>query len=354
MNEEILKLEDISFSYGKNAILKSFSLSVEKGSFTTLLGPSGCGKTTLLRLIAGFLKPDEGRILINGRDVSDVPVEERRIGFVFQDYALFPHMTVKENLLFGFSHKEKKSQLSRVEEISASLELYELLERYPHELSGGQQQRVALGRTLMMKPEIILMDEPLSSLDAKLRLKVREELQEIQRNIGITTIYVTHDQEEALSLSSKIAVMNEGKLLQHDTPENVYFNPSDKETAELTGQANFLKMGGKLVMVRPEWFSVDTELEKDSQNKIEGTVVSSSFLGAVVRYKLECAESLKGYVTADIRKAKGTDPSQSKSLSKGTDPSAAKSRSEGTAPLASLQPGKKVILTIDSSVCFDN
>lgn len=324
MKEEILRLESISFSYGRNQIINNFSLSVERGSFTTLLGPSGCGKTTLLRIIAGFLKPSSGIIALNGVDVSAVPVEQRKIGFVFQDYALFPHMTVKDNLLFGFSGKEKKNQIRNMEVISSSLGLLDFLDRFPHELSGGQQQRVALGRTLMMKPEIILMDEPLSSLDAKLRLHVREELMEIQKKIGITTVYVTHDQEEALSLSDKIAVINEGNLLQYDSPEKVYFNPKSRTAAEFTGMTNFLSLDGKEIMVRPEWFGV--EKGKCSGDELKGTVISSSFLGGVIRYKILCNEAVQGILTADVFSG---------------------------APGKVFPEGQKVFLKINTSVCFN-
>ncbi|MCQ2572467.1 MAG: ABC transporter ATP-binding protein [Treponema sp.] len=291
--EEILRLDEISFSYEKNEIINNFSLSVERGTFTTLLGPSGCGKTTLLRLMAGFLKPSAGKIFINGNDVTNVSVEQRKIGFVFQDYALFPHMTVKQNLLFGFGTKEKKTHFSDMETICSSLGLSKFLERYPHELSGGQQQRVALGRTLMMKPEIILMDEPLSSLDAKLRIRVREELMEIQKKIGITTVYVTHDQEEALSLSDKIAVINQGRLLQYDTPENVYFEPTCKEAAIFSGMTNFIKLKGKEYLVRPEW------MEFSETGDFSGEIISSSFLGMIRRYRVKYAEAENGILIVD-------------------------------------------------------
>lgn len=291
--KEILKLENISFSYGKTSVLESFSLAVEQGSFTTLLGPSGCGKTTLLRIIAGFLKPSSGRVIINGNDITEVPVEKRPVGFVFQDYALFPHMTVRENMLFGFSGKDKKNHLEELERTAESLEISDLLSRYPHELSGGQQQRVALGRTLMLKPEIILMDEPLSSLDAGLRLKVREELMEIQQKIGVTTVYVTHDREEALSLSTKIAVIKNGMLLQYDSPEEVYFHPAGKECAALTGMANSLCLDGTEVIFRPEWVSFT---ENENESLMTGKIISSVFLGAVTRYKIE-TES--GLITVD-------------------------------------------------------
>jgi len=326
MQNEILKLDDISFSYGTESFISGFSLSVEKGSFTTLLGPSGCGKTTLLRLMAGFLKPASGRVFINGNDVTDVPVENRKIGFVFQDFALFPHLTVKQNLLFGFSHSQKKMQIENMEEIASRLELSNLLDRFPHELSGGQQQRVALGRTLMMKPEIILMDEPLSSLDARLRVQVREELLEIQKKIGITTVYVTHDQEESLSLSTRIAVINEGKLLQYDSPRNVYYKPAGEMAARFTGMTNFISLEGKRCMVRPEWISLLSG-ENSGKEKISGEIISESFLGGVSRYKIKCSEAEGGILTADVPVV---------------------FQAEG------YEAGSKVGISVNSSVCFDN
>lgn len=294
LHNEILKIENITFAYKENVVLSNFSLAIEKGSFTTLLGPSGCGKTTLLRLIAGFLKPVSGKIIINGKNVTKVSVEERKIGFVFQDYALFPHMTVRDNLLFGVKGKNNDG----LEEICLSLGIEKLLERYPHELSGGQQQRVALGRTLMLKPEIILMDEPLSSLDAGLRIKVREELLEIQKKIGITTVYVTHDREEALSLSTKVAVINEGKLLQYASPREVYVHPSDGVTAAFTGLANFIESEGQMQMIRPEWISFDNY--RGDRPLLNGQIISSAFLGNVVRYKVSCEMAQGGIIIADI------------------------------------------------------
>lgn len=298
IGNEILRLDNISFSYGDKEVIKDFSLSVCKGTFTTLLGPSGCGKTTLLRIIAGFLSPESGSVSILGKDVTKVSVEERKIGYVFQDYALFPHMTVKQNLLFGFSTKERKNHLADLAEVSRSLGIENFLDRYPYELSGGQQQRVALGRTLMLKPEIILMDEPLSSLDAKLRIHVRQELIELQKQIGITTIYVTHDQEEALSLSSNIAVIDKGKLLQYDTPKNIYFKPENRKAAELSGNTNYVKKGEDLVLVRPEWFSF-CEVENPDAEFISGKIISSSFLGAVTRYKIQSEKSENGVLIVD-------------------------------------------------------
>ena len=301
MADEMLSLKNISFSYGKNKIISNFSLDIERGSFTSLLGPSGCGKTTLLRIIAGFLKPSSGRIIMNNHDITELPVEKRHIGIVFQDYALFPHLTVFENLMFGFSRNERKNHLADLKETCDSLEINSLLARYPHELSGGQQQRVALGRSLMMKPEVILMDEPLSSLDANLRIKVREELLEIQKKIGITTVYVTHDQEEALSLSSKIAVLKEGHLLQYETPLNIYFSPACKDVADLTGMTNYIKINGKMMLVRPNWIELNPreKFYQNESNLLEGTILSSVFTGNVIRYRIALDQAENKVITVD-------------------------------------------------------
>lgn len=290
-----LSLNNVSFFYGKSEIIKDFSLDVEQGSFTTLLGASGCGKTTLLRLISGFLKPTEGTVSINGQVQNEILPNKRKIGMVFQDYALFPHMTVEQNLLYGLKLKKgekrtKEQNAELVQKTAENLNLQKLLKRYPSELSGGQQQRVALGRTLVLEPHILLMDEPLSSLDAKLRLKVREELKEIQQRLKITTIYVTHDQEEALSLSDRIAVLRHGSLLQYGTPEQIYFEPKDKYVADFVGRANFIKTGncegcGEF-LVRPEWIALSKE-KNGAFADFTGTVVSKEFLGTFLRYRIK-------------------------------------------------------------------
>ena len=290
-----LSLNNVSFFYGKSEIIRDFSLDVEQGSFTTLLGASGCGKTTLLRIISGFLKPTEGTVSINGQVQNEILPNKRKIGMVFQDYALFPHMTVEQNLLYGLKLKKgekrtKEQNAELVQKTAENLNLQKLLRRYPSELSGGQQQRVALGRTLILEPYILLMDEPLSSLDAKLRLKVREELKEIQQRLKITTIYVTHDQEEALSLSDRIAVLRHGSLLQYGTPEQIYFEPKDKYVADFVGRANFIRTGngdgGGEFLVRPEWIALSKEKNGASAD-FTGTVMSKEFLGTFLRYRIK-------------------------------------------------------------------
>jgi ABC-type Fe3+/spermidine/putrescine transport system ATPase subunit len=250
-----VELSSIVKNYGAFTAVDRFSLAVPRGSFTTLLGPSGCGKTTLLRIIAGFFEPDSGRVIIGGIDQRGVPPEKRSTGIVFQDYALFPHMTVEENLAYGLTLRKTPGDIKKKEiaETAEILGIGDLLRRYPGELSGGQQQRLALGRVIILKPQILLMDEPLSNLDAKLRLRVRDELKDIQRRLGITTVYVTHDQEEALSLSDQIAVMNKGRLEQLGDPEEVYNRPATAFAADFSGNANFVELEGKKYLLRPEW-----------------------------------------------------------------------------------------------------
>lgn len=293
---ELLKLENIKFAYKNTAVIEDFNLSVDEGSFTTLLGSSGCGKTTILRLISGFLNPDSGTIKINGEIQNNVLPNRRKVGMVFQDYALFPHLTVEQNLFYGLNltkpSKEQKAQNEQIVKTTAeNLDIQNLLKRFPSELSGGQQQRVALGRSLVLKPKILLMDEPLSSLDTNLRLKVREELKEIQKRLKITTVYVTHDREEAFSLSDKIAVMNHGKIVQYDTPENLYFEPKNRFAAEFSGASNFILQDGKTFLVRPDWFSLASRTldSAESKNKklISGKIISSSFLGSRIEYKVQ-------------------------------------------------------------------
>ena len=310
--EKALCIENLTYSYKnkeKPAVL-NFSLQVEKGSFTTLLGPSGCGKTTLLRCISGFLNPTDGSIYINGVNQNNVEPNKRKIGMVFQDYALFPHLSVEANIMYGLKvnntyvdsngkiKKYSKRQLQeKVHGVTEILDLQDYLSRYPHELSGGQQQRVALARAIVLNPEVLLMDEPLSSLDTKLREKVRDELKEIQHKLGITTIYVTHDQEEALSLSDTIAIINNGTLQQIGSPRDVYYKPANAFVADFVGRANFLQLQGQSYMVRPEWLT-EVTIDNDSKtDKIQGTVISSAFLGDKTRFRIQTEE---GIIIADL------------------------------------------------------
>jgi ABC-type Fe3+/spermidine/putrescine transport system ATPase subunit len=299
-----------TFSRGVRAV-DDFSLSVPRGSFTTLLGPSGCGKTTLLRMIAGFFEPDSGSIIIQGKDQRGAPPEVRCTGIVFQDYALFPHMTIRENLAYGLTVRkvpaaEKNKETERV---AGMLGISELLARFPDELSGGQQQRVALGRVLALQPKILLMDEPFSNLDTKLRVRVREELSEVQKKLGVTTIYVTHDQEEALALSDYIAVMRNGKLEQMGTPREIYNEPQTMFAADFSGTANFIEDRGAVHLVRPEWIDImpETEGVRDAEG-VRGVVESGEYLGRSLRLriKLDSGEIMTAYAPAQSALAKNS------------------------------------------------
>jgi iron(III) transport system ATP-binding protein len=238
-----VRIEQVNLSYGANHVLKSIDLDIRPGEFFAFLGPSGCGKTTLLRLIAGFNRADSGRVLVGGADVSGLPPWKRDIGMVFQSYALWPHMTVARNVAFGLEEK----RIPRAEigpRVAAALELVGLTglgQRRPAQLSGGQQQRVALARTIAVEPKLLLLDEPLSNLDAKLRVQVRRELRELQQRLGLTTIFVTHDQEEANTVCDRIAVMNDGIVQQVGTPKQLYEQPANLFVANFLGTANILE-----------------------------------------------------------------------------------------------------------------
>jgi iron(III) transport system ATP-binding protein len=237
-----IEIKHLSKSFGTFEALSQLSLAVENGEFLTLLGPSGCGKTTLLKLISGFLAPSAGSIWLNGKDVTKVPPEERDTALCFQSYALFPHLTVRENLEFGLRQKRLPAAERdlRVSDVSEKLHLGPQLDKLPNQLSGGQQQRVSLGRALAMRPSVILFDEPLSNLDAKLRDEVRVEIRRIQKDYGLTAIYVTHDQAEALAMSDRIVVLNRGRVEQIDVPETLYHKPKTRFVADFIGDANIL------------------------------------------------------------------------------------------------------------------
>ena len=237
-----VELANVVMRYGSFLALDNLNLSIREGEFLSLSGPSGCGKTTALRLIAGFLTPSEGQILMDGEDLAGVPPERRNIGMVFQDYALFPHFTVAENIAFGLRERRQPAgQIKRrVGEMLELVQLQQFGDRYPAALSGGQQQRVAMARALAISPRVLLMDEPLGALDLKLREAMQDELHRLQRDLGITTIYVTHDQGEAIRMSHRIAVMNAGRLMQLGTPKEIYNQPQNKFVAQFVGRVNFL------------------------------------------------------------------------------------------------------------------
>jgi len=238
--------------------LRDISLSVVQGEFVTLVGPSGCGKTTLLKLISGFLEPTEGAIRIAGQDVTRVPPESRDTALCFQSYALFPHLSVRENIEFGLRQKRVPvdQRRARVADVTEKLELGAQMDKLPNQLSGGQQQRVSLGRALVMRPRVILFDEPLSNLDAKLRDQVRVEIRRIQQDYGLTAIYVTHDQSEALAMSDRVVVLSRGRIEQVDTPEVLYHQPRTRFVADFIGAANVLS--GRVVGISDGMWQVET------------------------------------------------------------------------------------------------
>ncbi len=232
-----IRLERLEKRFGEQTVLHALDLEVAEGSFTVLVGPSGCGKTTTLRLVAGLETPTAGRIRIGDRDVTRLEPRARNVAMVFQNYALYPHMTVYDNMAFGLrARRVPEAEIRRrIARVAAMLGLEALLERRPRQLSGGQQQRVAIGRAIVREPDVFLFDEPLSNLDAKLRVAMRTELRRLQRRLGVTTLYVTHDQEEAMTLGDRIAVMEGGRLLQYGTPREIYFRPADLAVARFVG-----------------------------------------------------------------------------------------------------------------------
>ncbi|UDF32607.1 UNVERIFIED_ORG: ABC transporter ATP-binding protein (plasmid) [Roseateles sp. XES5] len=235
-----LDIHHLQKSFGALRVVKDFSLGIEKGEFVSFLGPSGCGKTTVLRMVAGFETPTSGAIRIDGRDVTTLPANRRQIGMVFQDYALFPHLSVADNIGFGLRHLARGERQDRIHQVLDLVGLAHAAKRAPHQLSGGQQQRVALARALAPAPRLLLLDEPFSSLDAKIRISLREEIRRIQQELGITTIFVTHDQEEALSISDRIVVMHQGIADQVGTPFEIYNRPATRFVAEFVGTLNLV------------------------------------------------------------------------------------------------------------------
>ena len=243
MTAHDLELRDLSKSYGESLVVNGVNLALGKGEMVALLGPSGCGKTTTLRMVAGFVEPSAGRILLDGADITDIQASRRDTGMVFQSYALFPHMTVRRNVEFGLRCRQVPEQelRRRAGEALEMVGLAALEARYPRQLSGGQQQRVALARVLVLRPKLLLFDEPLSNLDAKLRVQMRQEIRRLQQEVGITALFVTHDQDEASTIADRIAVMNQGRLEQAGTPADIYHHPATRFVADFIGTSNLIE-----------------------------------------------------------------------------------------------------------------
>ena len=286
MDKVKIKISHALKQYGNNVIIPDLSVVIEEGEFFTLLGPSGCGKTTLLRMIAGFNTIEGGDFYFNDQKINDLAPEKRNIGMVFQNYAIFPHLTVKKNVAFGLQNRKlPKDQIEeRTQKFLGLMKIEEYQDRLPERLSGGQQQRVALARALAIEPSVLLMDEPLSNLDAKLRVEMREVIKEIQNKLGITTVYVTHDQEEAMAVSDRIAVMNQGVIQQIGTPKNLYqrgITFSDGYYVTMDSMVRGVEDKTPLtVSIRPEEF----EIVPEDQEGIGATVEYSTFLGLNTHY----------------------------------------------------------------------
>ena len=322
-----ININDVIKKYGENTVIPDLKADIKNGELFTLLGPSGCGKTTLLRMIAGFNSIEGGTISFDENVINDIPAHKRNIGMVFQNYAIFPHMTVKENIKYGLKLRKisKEEMEKRVEEILDVVKITQYKDRLPENLSGGQQQRVALARAIVIHPDVLLMDEPLSNLDAKLRIEMRSAIRNIQKQVGITTVYVTHDQEEALAISDRIAIMKEGVIQQIDTPYNIYSRPRNVFVATFIGRSNIfdtslISLNGKSyiefdngytvnvdilcdgnlkkktkVTVRPEEFIIG-----DGDEGLKGKIITATFLGKYMDYVVQLEDGMKIELSHDL------------------------------------------------------
>lgn len=305
----MVKFENVEIRYGDFVAINDLNLEIKEGEFFTFLGPSGCGKTTSLRALVGFITPSKGKVIVAGKDVTNLPVENRNIGMVFQSYALFPTMTVYENIAFGMKVKKlPKAEIDRkIREVAKKIKITdEQLQKNVSELSGGQQQRVALARAIVLEPKILCLDEPLSNLDAKLRIDMRLELKRLQKELGITTLYVTHDQEEALTLSDRIAVFNNGYIEQVGTPYEIYNSSKSEFVCDFIGDINRFgtkiltsineQLGTKLDVQKTGFIRIEKCLNNYMPNhaKITGTVTELEFNGILTKYTLSCmGETIK-------------------------------------------------------------
>jgi spermidine/putrescine transport system ATP-binding protein len=338
----VLEFQSVCKTFGERSILKDISLSVEAGEFLTFLGPSGSGKTTLLRLVGGFEQADGGKILLNGEDISQLPPYKRRVNTVFQSYALFPHLNVFRNIAFGLQNlrMEQDEMRERVALVLQMVQLTGLEERFPHELSGGQQQRVALARAMVMRPAVLLLDEPFGALDQKLRKRMQAELKALQRKLGLTFVFVTHDQEEALSLSDRVVLLHQGQLEQVGQPEEIYSRPRTRFAAEFMGVENVfgiseIKVNGALVLCRLE-SGAEFQVEKSRDlsdhecflairsseilisrsapepgrcNAIPGRIRSRNYLGDMVLWTVDDGSG-ESWVVSQSASSGQTEPSQ--------------------------------------------
>lgn len=343
---EIVRLEGVTKKYGQTEALQSLDMSIKEGEFVTFLGPSGCGKSTTLRILGGFETPTTGRVIVNGEDVTPLPPNRRKVNMVFQDYALFPHMTVRRNIAFGLELKglSKPEIAARCDELMSFLELTPFADRLPDQLSGGQRQRVALARALAPDPALLLLDEPLGALDAKLRGQVQEELKSIQRRTSKTFFFVTHDQDEALTMSDRIVVMNKGMVEQDGTPEELYFHPASRFVAEFVGETNLiegtvseangcdvtldwcgLKLAGRssvsvapevgkkvAASIRLEGLKLSKTAPSDLPNKVSVRVIGRTFKGSRTELELGVENSagttMRAYVDTSFAHELGDEP----------------------------------------------
>ncbi|EJD6402346.1 ABC transporter ATP-binding protein [Providencia rettgeri] len=304
--------DNLTKSFGSNNVFSDIQFTIEKGEFITLLGPSGCGKSTLLRCIAGLEQLNHGELYINRKNVTQQAAQQRGVGMVFQSYALFPNMTVAENISFGLKMRKVDSN-DRVKAVAEVIEMVELQgkeQQYPHQLSGGQRQRVALARALVMKPQILLLDEPLSALDARIRKRLRQQIRHIQRELGLTTIFVTHDQDEAMIMSDRIFLMNKGQIVQSDSAENIYTQPANEFVARFMGHYNLvdsekanailgLNLQG-LLAIRPESIYVKEsgrQYGEHISHPVDAIIVDHQLLGNIIRYNVNTPV---GVMTVDL------------------------------------------------------
>lgn len=297
-----LSLKELTKKYSNGDGVEGINLNIYESELLTMLGPSGCGKTTILRAIGGFIEADSGEIILDEVNIENLPPEKRPTVMVFQSYNLWPHMTIFENLAFGLKLRkiDKKQIQSEIKEVLALIRMEGVEKKYPSQLSGGQQQRIAIARALLLKPSVLLLDEPFSALDAKIRSQMREELKKIQSELGITIVFVTHDQEEAMTLSDRIVVMNKGVFEQIGTPEEIYDNPKSKFVAEFIGNMNFIEEEDKIIAARPE----NTIINKNEIGGYFGDIVNSVILGHFVEISVATDKGIiKAFLSREEAKA---------------------------------------------------